>query len=285
MFDRFRLDLFRTPQRLIRPIAIALFLPALLLAPGLASAAPCDVPEGPPGTVTLPPAGCGYLSPDDVHMILNDLPPGTTIEIGIEHKAFFCGGQGVTPCSIPLSAGTCEGPGGDLGGTVDCFNSEAELTITGTGALAGFNRIITVPLTTEVHAGPRTPGEPVQGFETEMVQLSGAIPPGDPDFDILQITAGSFHGLPSPGHTTLTDNGGGNWSVDSFFDIEYTIDFQGQPGSAIEGFSGTTQGTITMAVGDPPILTPALSKPGWLLLGALVMGGSVFVLRRRRASA
>ena len=137
-----------------RQLGFLIALASLLLAPGLAAAQPCDVVEDPPGTVTLPPDGCGYLSPDDVHMILDDLPPGTTIEIGIEHKAFFCGGQGVTPCSIPLPAGACEGPGGLLAGTIDCFSSEAELTLTGTGTLDGFNRTITIPVITEVHAGP-----------------------------------------------------------------------------------------------------------------------------------
>ena len=46
---------------------------ALLLLPLAASAAPCIV-TGP--VVTLPPAGCGYLSPSDVHMIIDGLPKG-----------------------------------------------------------------------------------------------------------------------------------------------------------------------------------------------------------------
>ena len=41
------------------------------------------------GTVDLPPTGCPYLSPDDVHMIINGLPPDTTINVGLEHAQFF----------------------------------------------------------------------------------------------------------------------------------------------------------------------------------------------------
>ena len=42
-------------------------------------------------------------------------------------------------------------------------------------------------------------------------------------------------GLPSPGHTTLTQLPGGDWSVDSFFDITYRIDFVGHPGKSLNG--------------------------------------------------
>jgi hypothetical protein len=216
-------------------------------------------------------------------MLLDGLPPGTTIEIGVEHKAFFCGGQG-TPapsCSVAIPAGTCETPGGTLGGTVDCFFSEAELTMTGTGALAGFSRTITVPLQTEVHAGPRSPGDPVQSFPTEMVQLDGQIF-GDPDFDVLRIRAGSNFGLPSPGQTTLTDNGNGTFAVDSFFDIVYEIEFQGAPGGSLDGLAGTTNASITMGVGTPPLSVPAFSIPGWWLLTALILGMSAWLLRRRQ---
>jgi hypothetical protein len=74
---------------------------------------------------------------------------------------------------------TCETPGGSLGGNLDCSDSTAELTVTGTGALAGFSRTISVPLFMEVHTGPRTPGAPVQDFPTEMVALQGQLF-GDP---------------------------------------------------------------------------------------------------------
>ena len=232
------------------------FIGTGLLAIGLlgitppAAADPCEVVDNGSGTITLPPDGCDYLSPSEVHENIDGLPPGTTIELGAIHKDFLCSDR--VTCSVLLPPGDCEVPGGGLGGNVDCTDSTAELTITGTGVLGGFSRTIFVPMQIEVHTAPRTPGDAVQSFETEMVQLQGQIF-GDPDFDLLRITAGSNNGLPSPGETTLTRLGppGSNFQVDSFFDITYRIEFQGAPGGVLDGFSGTTQGTIPMRAGDP----------------------------------
>ena len=74
--------------------------------------------------------------------------------------------------------------------------------------------------------------------------------PGDPDFDLLRITAGTDYGLPSPGHTTLRQVPGGDWAVDSFFDVTYRIDFVGRAGGPVAGMSGSTTGTIRMQVGQ-----------------------------------
>jgi hypothetical protein len=87
--------------------------------------------------------------------------------------------------------------------------------------------------------------------------IQGQLPPGDPDFDLLRITAGSSFGMPSPGHTTLTQLPGSNWSVDSFFDITYRIDFIGAPGGPFGGMSGSTTGTIRMQCGEPFVPEPA----------------------------
>ena len=98
----------------------------------------------------------------------------------------------------------------------------------------------------EIHTAPRTPGDPVQSFDTDMTRLQGQLPPGDPDFDLLRIVAGTGNGMPSPGHTTLTQLPNGNWNIDSFFDITYRIDFVGAPGGPYAGQSGSTTGTIRM---------------------------------------
>ncbi len=86
----------------------------------------------------------------------------------------------------------------------------------------------------------------MQTFPNEMVFLQGNLF-GDPDFASLDIVAGSGNGLPpSTGNTTLTDLGNGTFVVDSFFDIDYRIDFVGAPGGALDGMSGSTTGTLHM---------------------------------------
>ena len=115
-----------------------------------------------------------------------------------------------------------------------------QLTLSGSGA------VLNVPVSGSIMTDPRTPGDPVQSFDTDMHQLQGQLPPGDPDFDLLRVTAGAGFGLPSPGHTTLTEQPGGNWNVDSFFDITYRIDFVGAPGGALAGQSGSNVGTLRL---------------------------------------
>src|SRR5207249_4883285 len=121
----------------------------------------------------------------------------------------------------------------------------------GTGSLSSFSRSLNVPTQCESHTDPRTLGAIVQSFDTEMRKIQGQLPAGDPDFDLLRITAGSAFGMPSPGHTTLTLQSDGNWNVDSFFDISYRIDFVGHSPGPLGGMSGSTTGTIRMGTGVP----------------------------------
>lgn len=129
-------------------------------------------------------------------------------------------------------------PGGTLGGEVQQFKGSLTLYMQGTGGLSSFRRTITIPVVMETDSAPRTPGALVQSFNHEMRSLQGQIT-GDPDFDLLRITAGGAFGMPSPGHTTLTRLSDGRWVVDSSFQIAYRMQFTGAPGGHLPGQQGT----------------------------------------------
>lgn len=250
--------------------ALRLMLGSLLLLSlsSMALAQPCVVPDNGGGTVHLPPPGCGYLSPNDVHEIIDGLPPGTTIELDPIHSQFF----NVTTI-----------PGGPLGGNTEEFDSSLQLQLTGTGELAGFSRLLSIQVHCITATAPRTPGDAVQTFDTEMMQLQGQLF-GDPDFDQLTIVGGTNLVGPSPGQTTLTRLGppGSDFVVDSFFDIEYRIDFQGAPGSILEGLSGSTTSSIQMSL--PQVTTnivPAGRPWGLVLTAALLLVAGGLWIRRR----
>jgi hypothetical protein len=152
--------------------------------------------------------------------------------------------------------------GGLLCGEIQTFDSVLDLTIQGTGALAGFQRNISVPTSVGIQTGPRAPGDPVQDFDTELFRLQGDIF-GDPDFSVLKIRGGSSFGLPSPGHTTLTSLGpsSSDFVIDSFFDIAYRIEFVGAPGSALDGLGGTTEDTLRLDQGVPQPTDPCFGIP------------------------
>jgi hypothetical protein len=208
----------------------------------------CVVPDNGTGTATLPPIGCDYTSPGGVFKIIDGLPPGTTIEMEGILMNFICCGPCDGMCSLPMAPGQCEMIGGSLGGHGHCYEATLDLTVTGTGSLQGFNRHLAVPVFGEVHSGMRNPGDPVQAFPVDLYRFQGELF-GDPDFCTLRITGGTDFGLPSPGHTTLTDIGGGLYNIDSFFDITYQIEFEGCPASVLEDYMGTTTETIRMETG------------------------------------
>jgi hypothetical protein len=66
--------------------------------------------------------------------------------------------------------------------------------------------------------------------------------------------------MPSPGQTTLTRLPGGDFDVDSFFDVYYQAEFEGCPGSQLQDLAGTTTGATikrtcweTSGVPDKPL--------------------------------
>lgn len=214
------------------------------------------------GTATMPPTGSEYVSVGGVWNIIDGLPPATTIDMDATWRNF---------------AAVTEGAGGSLGGTTSTYDSELFFPMVGTGSLAGFNRLITIPLpggggSQVSDFAPRMAFAPVQTFAGKLMRMQGQIL-GDPDFDLLRVTAGFDFGLPSPGQTQLSLLGSGMWNVDSFFDIVYRIDFVGAPGGALAGRSGSTTGTIRMQLGIP--------SPGALPLFAAT---GLLAARRRRTA-
>jgi len=249
---------------------------AILSAP--ASAAPVFVPDNGFGTAQMP-ILADYVGETPMQ-IIDGLPPLSTINIDAVLKS---------PPVYGEVAGGSLGGTKSAGGTGILFHFEMQ----GTGAMAGYNRVFNFPASTgtvltfndppfdvnpgsfEVHAAPRTNNAPLQSFDTDMFRLFTQITnpgAGDPDFDLLRITAGTDFGMPSPGHTTLLQSGP-NWQVDSFFDITYRIDFVGKPGGPFAGLSGSTTGTVRFSVGDrivPEPATGALAGIGTMVLAALV---------------
>ena len=102
--------------------------------------------------------------------------------------------------------GGTEAAGGGLGGDVQTWNPAIlDLEMAGTGALVGLARSISIAgVSVVTHSGARTAATSPQIFEADVFTMQGQLPLGDPDFDLLRVTAGTNFGLASPGHTTLT---------------------------------------------------------------------------------
>ncbi len=226
---------------LVTLVAIVFAIAALLAATNVRAQVYCCVlGDNGNGTVDMPPPCIdGYVG--DMHMV-EGLPGGTTIELAVNFSDFVGN----------------EVPGGSLGGTTMAYDALLHMQVHGTGALAGFQRTIFVPVSGQMDFGPRTPGTAVQTFDNALVSMSGQLF-GDPDFCTLEVTAGSDFGLPTPGATELTRLGapGNDFQVDSFFDITYRIDFQGCPGSIIEGMGGVTEDVsfLTTCLEPVPVQT------------------------------
>jgi len=205
---------------------------AVLLLAVPASADVCVAPDRGDGTIDLP-AMCPYVTEDGTMDIIDGLPPGTEINSVATLHAF----TGISTVN-----------GGMLGGEMQHFDAQLLMEMTGSGSLLGFSRTLSVPVSVEMHSGPRNPGDPVQTFPIIVFNLYGELY-GDPDFCELRVFAGNEFGLPSPGETELTELPGGDFDVESFFDITYRIEFTGCPGSIIDGYSGATTATTRMVQG------------------------------------
>lgn len=227
-------------RRVVRLWTLALVLAVFSGAPTWAQLGDqCIVEDNGTGTATVPPAGCGFRHPQEVFKIIDGLPAGATIELTGTHHAFHCESPaGNGPCLVE--------DGGIFGGQREVFDAVMVFELRGTGTLAGFRRVLSINTAVETVSAPRTPGDPVQAFDTLILSLTGSLPPGDPDFAQLQLISGFDLGLDSFGHTILTDRGDGTFHVERFFDVDYQITFQGAPGGALDGLSGSTTGSTRM---------------------------------------
>lgn len=241
----------------------AVFFGLYFFASALHTQAACVAPDNGGGTANVPEA-CVYSGEVAMH-IIDGLPLGTTIDFIAPRLANHTNVVRNTTAT----------------GDEVVFETElVSLSLTGTGSLAGFNRVLSIPIAyTQVLNAPHALG-PVQSFNSELQALLGQIT-GDPDFDLLRITGGSNMGLPSPGVTTLTQ-AGSNWNVDSFFDISYRIDFVGAPSGALSGMSGSTTQTTRFTATDSAVPLPAA---GWLFITGLASLVGMASRRQRGISA
>jgi hypothetical protein len=225
------------------------------------------VPDNGSGTAHIPIRDT-YLQQSNMQ-IFSGLPPASTIEL-----------SGV----LSTPSGTVEQAGGNLGGRKGAAAGAVwQWNAQGTGAMSGYNRVINLAMDgsvasfpappgsgIEVHAAPNMAFAPVQTFSTDMFRMFGQTL-SDPDFDLLRFVAGTDFGLPSPGSTTLTQNGG-NWDVFSYYDLTYRIDFVGKPGGPFSGMSGSSTNTVRISIVPEPATSALLVLPA---LAALTV-------RRRR---
>lgn len=128
-----------------------------------------------------------------------------------------------------------------LGGPTETFGSTLELQLRGNG----IHRDVPVSADCEVFSGPVNVGAKVQTFNTEMNRIEATLT-GDQDFDYFHIVGGRANGYPSPGTTTITDQGDGTSFVQSSFDIGYRIEYRGAAGGRFAGQEGTLEGRVTM---------------------------------------
>jgi len=199
---------------------------------------------------SLPPVVGAYLTPAQVHADYSG--PGLQIVLSqIQHQPFA--GQGtIVQRHSDASGNETEIFGSSATGMVS-VNGSPDVPINATG-----------PVTTEVFGKV---GNVTGTFNTEMLQLDLS---GNTPFGPMMIRESPT--LASTGQTTITDIGGGQYRISSFFDIFTELSVDGGA-SWIPQNNGPTHVVLT----DTSVPLPAALPAGLGLLGLLIVG------RRRRA--
>jgi hypothetical protein len=262
-----------------------LVLAVLLGITSCARAVPLVVPNA-GGTAAMPILG-DYVTQSQM-AIINGLPLGSTVQID-------------ATLETPVVFAETAPPDGILGGTKAAGGGSLfTFNMQGTGVFASYSRTLSFPAfgpggvasfpspafsvtgaSYEVHSAPRTLNAPVQSYPINLFRAFSQIT-SDVDFDLLRVVAGTDFGLPSPGHTILTQNPNG-WTVDSCIDMTYRIDFVGRAAGPFGGMSGSSTGVARLQAGDG-FGECVIPEPSTVCLVAMGVA-TLSLVRRRKAKA
>lgn len=192
----------------------------------LGEASTCPVPDNGTGTVDIPP-NCPLTSDAGSPVPIGTLDGTFTVDSFFDVFYLY---------------------GGDVSGGMMNFSANLTLSLTSRCDPTFLREVNLNVRDAQMLVGPRVPGAAVQSFDTEIVAMQGELF-GDPDFDTLTITASPYH--KHHGHVTVlkiaAGGGGGDFTVDSFFDITYRIDYQGTANGALGGQGGTVLAPVRLS--------------------------------------
>lgn len=183
----------------------------------------------------LPPLAGEYVTPDAFHAMY---AAGLIQLSNVHHRAF----TGTFP-PPPLGGNSTHG-----------FGSTVDMMVSGDGG-ASFNPF-TAPGTVAVFVDHTSDIGPIRFFDTEMLQLDisgGTLPPG--------VLIRESPTLQSLGQTTITDLGGGQYQIASFFDVftELSVD-NGQ--NWMPQDNGPTRVTLVPEPGSSALVLSGLGALG-----------------------
>lgn len=207
----------------------------------------CDVPDDGSGTAAFPPPCVnGFMGQPAELAARNGLPAGSPLLTRVQLTNLVVGSHA---------------SGGPLEGELQNFTGNLQLTLQGTGSLAGFTRTVVLPATLQTATAPYVKAPGPQHFQVLLNSLTATLPAGDPDFASLSLIGGEGFGLLSPGVTSFMPAGGGRWNVESSLDVGYRVSFTGKAGSALAGYSGTTDTHTRLVAGNQPVVLASPPRP------------------------